>query len=262
MDSDADISNFKTDIKLLEFLSDFTVVVDHIEFKTHKFLLASRSNYFRAMLFNNNTATRKRRVTLEDIKPDTMQTILDYFYTSRLIVNEDNLYDLLEAGIRFQLESISQLCHKFILKLNLDIINCLSVLKIAHHFVLDQAFDKTLAYCVENFSEIVKLDELSGIGGDLLYMLIFDERLLVSCQSIIFQAIIKWVECDRVERLPDLDRLMESIDFQKLTIPALMEISSNDCIKKSENLLRLVEEAEDQFLSVARLLKRQKRVQD
>lgn len=132
-----EIRNFKSERQELSFLSDFTVIVDGDQFKTHKAILAYRSEYFKAMLSHDTIESQKSQVEIKDVKPEIMQNILEYFYTSKLNINLDNLQDLLEAGTRFQLDSILLLCDDFLLGVELDTVNCTGIFSTAYRFGID-----------------------------------------------------------------------------------------------------------------------------
>ena len=73
------------------------------EFSCHKCVLASLSTYFSAMFAfeSNNTL-----IELKDLDSSTMASIIDYAYTSNLLINDGNVQYLLSASNLFDITSI------------------------------------------------------------------------------------------------------------------------------------------------------------
>jgi hypothetical protein len=69
------------DLRKKKQLSDIILCVDQLEFHAHKVVLAGCSPYLRAMFTNGMLESEKSSVTIRDIDPQTMETLLDYMYT-------------------------------------------------------------------------------------------------------------------------------------------------------------------------------------
>ncbi|KAK1731480.1 BTB/POZ protein [Colletotrichum acutatum] len=61
-------------------LSDFTIVCQDEKIPVHKVVLAMHSKYFETMLRSKNKESRDGVVEFEDVRPDLMRHLLDYFY--------------------------------------------------------------------------------------------------------------------------------------------------------------------------------------
>ena len=69
------------DLRLKRQLCDVTLCVDQQEFPAHKVVLAGCSPYLRAMFTNGMLESGKSMVTIRDIEPQTMESLLNYLYT-------------------------------------------------------------------------------------------------------------------------------------------------------------------------------------
>jgi len=68
-----------------QILTDFTVVLKSgKELKCHKFVLASNSEYFRAMLTNDMEDSKTDRVKMDGISEETVVSFLEYLYSESL----------------------------------------------------------------------------------------------------------------------------------------------------------------------------------
>ena len=54
------------------------------EFRCHRLLFASSSEYFRALLYGGMSESETRRVELKDVTPECFETIMAYVYTGRV----------------------------------------------------------------------------------------------------------------------------------------------------------------------------------
>uniref|UniRef100_A0A0F7Z2W6 Zinc finger and BTB domain-containing protein 17 n=1 Tax=Crotalus adamanteus TaxID=8729 RepID=A0A0F7Z2W6_CROAD len=90
----------------LGLLCDCTFVVDGIDFKAHKAVLAACSEYFR-MLF----ADQKDVVHLDISNAAGLEQVLEFMYTAKLTLNPENVEDVLAVGSFLQMQEVVQACN-------------------------------------------------------------------------------------------------------------------------------------------------------
>lgn len=106
-------------------MCDVTLVADNVEIPAHKMVLASCSPYFYAM-FTSFEESRLDRITLQGVDPHALQLLINYVYTSRVEVNEDNVQVLLTAANLLQLIDVRDACCDY-LQTQLEASNCLGI---------------------------------------------------------------------------------------------------------------------------------------
>ena len=67
------------------------VANDNIEVPAHRVVLAACSHYFYSMFTSELTESRQDRVTLCQIDGSTLMLLVDFMYTSEILVAEDNV---------------------------------------------------------------------------------------------------------------------------------------------------------------------------
>ncbi|NXG49089.1 ZBT17 protein, partial [Psilopogon haemacephalus] len=90
----------------LGLLCDCTFVVDGIDFKAHKAVLAACSEYFR-MLF----VDQKDVVHLDISNAAGLHQVLEFMYTAKLSLNPDNVEDVLAVAGFLQMQEIVSACN-------------------------------------------------------------------------------------------------------------------------------------------------------
>ncbi|CAD6216060.1 GSCOCG00012856001-RA-CDS [Cotesia congregata] len=87
---------------------DVIIKVQNNEFKIHKNVLETRCPVLNELIGDSNL------LALEDIKPKVFEMVVEYLYTGYVLNTNDQLVDnaecLLEAGHRFKLESLKNIC--------------------------------------------------------------------------------------------------------------------------------------------------------
>ncbi|XP_064490258.1 BTB/POZ domain-containing protein 9-like [Ornithodoros turicata] len=84
--------------------SDITLVVENVRLPAHKVILASCSDYFRALLFGGMRESKQKEVELLDAPLRAFQLLLKYIYTGQLNLSglkEDAVLEVLELAHQY-----------------------------------------------------------------------------------------------------------------------------------------------------------------
>ncbi|KAG8505855.1 Zinc finger and BTB domain-containing protein 49 [Galemys pyrenaicus] len=101
-------------------LCDCTLVVRGVCFKAHKNVLAAFSQYFRS-LFQNSPGQKNDVFHLDIKNVSGIGQILDFMYTSRLDLNQDNVQVMLDIAQCLQVQNVLSLCHTFLKSTSIDL---------------------------------------------------------------------------------------------------------------------------------------------
>lgn len=99
--------------------------------RAHKIVLACTSPYFRAMFaggFKEDKCCHE--IMVEQISFNILETIVEFIYTSKIIVRETNVEFLLPAAKMLQIDDIVRACCMY-LRSNMDPNNCISIAEFA-----------------------------------------------------------------------------------------------------------------------------------
>lgn len=230
-----------------EQLCDFTVVINSQNFHTHKFLLASRSDYFKAMIINDTRESKAGRVELDDVEPDTMCIILEYLYTSKVTITIENVQNILMAASRFQMDELVSFCEDFI-RDGIDLTNCLAVLSTADRCNLQDLFQSAFEFCVDHFKQVVEDESFTELDANLLRQIVESDDLNVDDEMFVFNGILKWYSSDVESRASQWEQLMQCVRFPVMKRNHLIEARLHESIENSKFCKDLIDYAKDYLL--------------
>lgn len=92
----------------LGLLCDCTFVVDGVDFKAHKAVLAACSSYFRTLFLD-----QKDVVHLDISNAAGLEQVLEFMYTAKLTLNAQNIEDVLAVATFLQMQEIVNACSAF-----------------------------------------------------------------------------------------------------------------------------------------------------
>ncbi|XP_033618602.1 zinc finger and BTB domain-containing protein 47 [Fukomys damarensis] len=92
---------------------DLVLVPQRSVFPAHKGVLAAYSQFFHS-LFTQNKQLQRVELSLEALAPGGLQQILNFIYTSRLLVNATNVHEVLSAASLLQMADIATSCQELL----------------------------------------------------------------------------------------------------------------------------------------------------
>ena len=212
---------------------DVTIRTDqnqNTQFKVHKAILAAKSQYFYAMFTTNLSEGHKEDITLKHIDINILELLIDYCYTGIVKITSDNIEPLLDTAHMFEFEKIQEACFEF-MRNNLDFDNCIGISCLADKYSCQYLQKEAIDFACQNFVTVMKTKEFSELHIDQVVTLISSDRLSISCESEVYQAIIKWVKHDTEKRSSHLRKLLQYLRFPLLTRKFLIDgVAKEDLI--------------------------------
>ncbi|XP_075039505.1 kelch repeat and BTB domain-containing protein 8 [Mixophyes fleayi] len=199
-------------------LTDIVVQVDNGEhFSCHRNVLAAISPYFRSMFTSGLTESTQKEVRLVGIDAESMQLVLNYAYTSKVQLTENNVQALFTAASIFQIPPLQDQCAQYMIS-RLDPQNCIGVFIFADHYDHQELKDKSQEYVRKKFLHVAKEQEFLHLKKDQLTSILNSDDLDVDKEEHVYNSIICWFEHDQAEREMDLPEI-----FAKCIRMPLME---------------------------------------
>nr|XP_028586478.1 kelch-like protein 6 [Podarcis muralis] len=243
------LQNGLENLRLENSLTDVTLCVGNMKFSCHRVVLAAASNYFRAMFCNDLKEKYEEKIVIKGVDAETMQILLDYTYTSKVLITKENVQKVLEAASLFQFLRMVEACSNF-LNEALHPENCVGILRLADAHSLDKLKQQVKGYIIQNFSQVLNYDEFLELPVDVLYSMLKSDELCVTDEAQVFEMVINWVHYKIAERLTLLPYILEGVRLPLLDPWYFVEtVEAEPLIRQCPDVFPLLQEARMYHLS-------------
>lgn len=151
------VSNFRSLINDSE-MSDVCFLVEGRMTYAHKAILAVRSDYFRAMLFNGHmresSSSGDIPVEISDVSHSVFLQVLEFLYTDNVVgpVSLEEAINLMVASEQFMIDRLKGICEDLI-RTDITVDNVISVLVASHQHNAFGLKEIAMEYILQNLSE-------------------------------------------------------------------------------------------------------------
>lgn len=193
-------------LRLHRELCDVVLLVGNRKIFAHRIVLSACSPYFHAMFTGELAESRQTEVTIRDIDEHAMELLMDFAYTSHIVVEEGNVQMLLPAACLLQMAEIQDVCCEF-LKRQLDPTNCLGIRAFADTHSCRELLRIADKFTQHNFQEVMESEEFLLLPVNQLVDIISSDELNVRSEEQVFSAVMSWVKYNVTERRQNLGQV-------------------------------------------------------
>ncbi|XP_078488587.1 kelch-like ECH-associated protein 1 [Ciona intestinalis] len=212
-------------------LCDVTIKLEYNgqkkKFSAHKLVLASCSPYFKAMFTGGCRERNMSEVNMREIHPDVFSKLLDFAYTSRILISEQCVLYIMVGACMLQMNHVVQICCKF-LENQLDPSNCLGLAAFAEDLGCIDLKRKIEKYVCAHFEQVSQSEEFKTLSPCRLSKIIAADEIHVDCESQVYNAVLCWVQYNPMARQQYLKMLLEAVRCHSLT-PGFLERQLQNC---------------------------------
>lgn len=229
-------------------LCDVVLNVGNRKIFAHRVILSACSPYFRAMFTGELAESRQTEVTIRDIDELAMELLIDFCYSSNIVVEEGNVQTLLPAACLLQLAEIQDICCEF-LKRQLDPSNCLGIRAFADTHACRELLRIADKFTQHNFQEVIESEEFLLLPVGQLVDIISSDELNVRSEEHVFSAVMNWVKYNVSERRQHLAQALQHVRLPLLGPKFLVGTVGSELLVRSDEACRdLVDEAKNYLL--------------
>ncbi|XP_053565852.1 kelch-like protein 6 [Bombina bombina] len=237
------LQNGLENLRLENSLTDVVLCVCNKEFACHRVVLAAASNYFRAMFCNELKEKYEEKIIIKGVDAETMAVILDYTYTSKVVITKANVQKVLEAASLFQFLRMVDACSSFLTEA-LHPENCVGILRLADTHSLDSLKLQVQNYIIQNFAQVMNHEDFLELPFEILYKILKNDDLYVTEEAQVFETVVNWVHYKQQERFPLLPKILECVRLPLLDPWYLVgTVEANELIRQSPDVFPLLQEA-------------------
>ena len=204
--------------------SDVKIHVKDKTFNCHKLILVAASSYFEAMFSSGMREAISGEITFHDMEPNIMQSILEFVYTGKKFVTEENVTEALEASVLLGIKTVSQMCENLLLqKLNVE--NCLEILELCYTHNCERLKTEILTFIIPNFVNVMKQNNFQKLKLNDLIQLIKSDELNVISEEIVVESVLKWAKkTEENVREQNLDKVLPYLRLGHLSAETLFSL--------------------------------------
>ncbi|CAK8688302.1 unnamed protein product [Clavelina lepadiformis] len=222
------LNNLNEDRKTTKDFCDFTIKAGGKQFPVHKCVVGSISEYFKKMFTTKMKETYLNEGSVKEVSGPTMASIINFIYTSRIILTHDNVYDVLEAAEYLRIPSLKEQC-KIFFKASLNEENCLKIRSYSNRYNMGDLVQAAETFISKNLGAVLKSSDFLQFGVDDVKAMLKLESDEESIDEEKYRSVINWTKhgiCDRKESFSDL--------FCFIQLDYLSSEFLNDVVRKEE----------------------------
>lgn len=180
-----------TKLRDMEQLFDVVLIVEGQRLPAHRVVLASCSDYFRAMFTDDLLESQLDEIRLNGVTALGMKKLIDFAYSSKIVIDTESVEDVLNAANHIQLLPVVDACVNY-LKSNICLANCVDIASLAELFTLDDLRTFAYQFMSTNFQSLSVCSEFMKLSSDQLQCLL-QSNLPIDCSECdVLMAVIGW----------------------------------------------------------------------
>ncbi|XP_066285735.1 kelch-like protein 24a [Branchiostoma lanceolatum] len=209
-------------------LVDVTLCAEGKEIPCHRVVLATCSDYFRSMFSVGLSESKKDKIEMGGVSAEALQQLVDYAYTSKVKVTEENIRPLFEAADMLQFLKVYDQCKEFLQDRRVNEETCLGIWALTDRVSCTRLAETAKSCALKWFEEVCATKEFLQLPVHLLKTFISDQGLLARKEERVLEVIMLWVRHDLEQREDHLKELLKSVCFSRMDQDYLQNILKTD----------------------------------
>lgn len=209
------------------------------EFRCHKVLFASCSDYFKALLYGPLQEAKTNIVELLDVPADTFEQIIEYVYTGCMRIGPSDVMDALSIAHRFALPDLVGACTSF-LDHHISTDDVCRILLAADFYGREQLEARCWEIICGNAHVVLAGEGFLELTPALLASLVSRADLQVD-EIDVFAALQRWAAVDPSTRREALSIVTPHLRLPLIALRDLMRIVRPSGLVSPEQLLDAIE---------------------
>ena len=195
-----------------QIFTDVTVSIGTEIYAAHRMSLACVSGLF-ADIFYIQRNKQHVVLRLTGVKPVAFKVLLQYIYTSVLLITSKVVGDLMRMSEILRIPIMEPLLNDYME--SLPLVHALDIL--VNEQCFGPFYDKILAAICEQFNTLRLEAEFLDIDIETILVIVISDNLNISSELDVFKAAIRWIEHNIMHRKQQLLKLMKCVKFPFMT---------------------------------------------
>ncbi|XP_029344870.1 kelch-like protein 2 isoform X2 [Acyrthosiphon pisum] len=161
-------------------------------------------------MFTSSSKKNKDLVVIRQLESSALQLLIDFVYSGKISITEQNVQDLLAASNLLQLQEVKNACCDF-LQAQICPTNVIGIIAIADLHDCTKLLTRSELYFKQHFSDVVEGEEFLSLSRGQIVKLIASDEITAPSEEKICESVIRWVKHDLDSRKKVLPQLMEHV---------------------------------------------------
>ncbi|XP_078285833.1 calicin-like [Rhinoraja longicauda] len=214
---------------------DVVINVGSHSFSAHQNILTAVSPYVKDLIYSCNIQPSDElsvTIDIDYMSPVSVEQLLEYFYTGKIIIADKNVEDLLKGAKYFMIKRLKSHCVEY-LEVVLDKQNYMYTLMLAETYDLPDLAATVYIYLKEQFFDLSETKEFVECPCHILLRLVKDEDLHTADEDQVLSTILRWTNHDLEHRRGNFQKLFSNIYLNGITDELLAEVSNEELLVKN-----------------------------
>ncbi|XP_041662332.1 kelch-like protein 9 [Cheilinus undulatus] len=206
-------------------------------FPVHRVIMASSSDYFKAMFTGGMREQEMREIKLHGVTKLGLKNIIDFIYTSKVSLDMGNLQDTLEAANFLQVMPVLSFCNQ-LLSSEITIDNCVEVEHIATDLHLEDVMLNISEFVSQNLAALIESGRYLQLSETSMANALSSNSLGGFTEVELYNIARGWLDHDPPSRRSSVYALMRHIRFPLMSPGELIQISQDDEEEGADSMMR------------------------
>ncbi|XP_066263685.1 kelch-like protein 13 [Branchiostoma lanceolatum] len=205
-----------------EKYTDFTINTECGSIMVHKLVVASCSDYFKAMFTSGMKEASMDHIDLSGVNGEGLRSLIDFMYTGKMDLSGEKALQQLEVATYLQsVSAIDLCCNSFIQSLNLQ--NCMEMQQVAMEYCLPRLEAAFCELVARNFKAFSSSADFLKLTVGQMETILGSNSLQVAHEGLVLFTACKWLRYESEgSRMRHALRLMKKVRFPIMSYRQLM----------------------------------------
>jgi len=225
------------DLRKNKELCDITIVsLEGEHHHVHSIMLAAASPVFKVMLTKDYKESNSKIIHLHDVTSYLIECFVSCIYEEECsVITNDNVMEIFILADRYEIKELSNYCEDRII-LNIDINNCLEILRLGGQYNSNKLIDKSKKYISQNFELFARTNEYLKLTDTELYAMIKLDELSIKDEELLLDLVFRWIDDDKATRQKYTEKLLNCCRYSLMSLKFIEEKFLNLTIKNSDSV--------------------------
>ncbi|XP_050426400.1 BTB/POZ domain-containing protein 9-like [Adelges cooleyi] len=230
----SDISN----LYLNDSFSDIVLVVGEERLHAHRVILASRSSYFRVLLYGDFYESDKAEVDVSDVSMASFKILLKYIYTGRMnlsVLKNNTILELFSISDFYGFPNLQQILSEYLHR-NINVHNACSLFVGACLYQYNKLKDESLDFIENHALEVLQSEDFLSLTSEALQDILIRDSFYAN-ELDIFRAVCRWIKKHQNDLDHDTEmKALSAIRYPLMSTKELAEIRQSPLVKSNKSL--------------------------